>query len=295
MDVAAPSYGLIEWRSEDGLRLVARIYGCGRPGAVPVVCLPGLTRNARDFERLAEHVSGHPSAARPVIAFDFRGRGQSDWGPPESYTPMTEAADVLAGLAFMGIDRCAVVGTSRGGIVAMLIAAMRGELIERVVLNDIGPRIEPGGLDRVARAMRAAAPSSDWVEAAAGMRATYADVFPGFGDPDWDRLARQLCRTDGDRIVLDYDPRLIRVFDGFDPATFHVDLWPAYASLAAVPLMVVRGALSDLVSPATVEAMRRGHPRFESCVVPDQGHAPVLWERWVLERISGFLADAPLG
>lgn len=288
MNRAVASPGRVDWTATDGVRLVARVAGHGREGTTPVICLPGLTRNGRDFEALAEHLADRPRP-RATIAFDLRGRGESDAADPATYTPMQETTDVLAGLDVMGVTRASIVGTSRGGIVAMLIAATRPGLLERVVLNDVGPFIEPAGLSRVERAMRAAAPAPDWPTMALRLAETNADVFPLFETADWERYARQLCRERDGEIVFDYDPGLVRVFDDFDPETFRGDLWQVYAALRRTPVMAVRGALSDLVTAATVEAMRRCHPVFDSCVVPDQGHAPVLWERSVLDRIAAFL------
>lgn len=290
MNLAVPAR-LAEWTAPDGVRLVARIHGMGGGGAAPpVVCLPGLTRNGRDFAALAAGLTRR-AAPRQVISFDFRGRGGSDAADPSTYTPVQEMADVAAGLDALGISRASAVGTSRGGIVAMLLAGARPDLFDRVVLNDVGPFIEAAGLARVQRAMRAAAAAPDWPTMALRIAETYADVFPHFRSADWDRYARQLCREAEGEIVFDYDPGLLHVFDDFDPATFRGDLWAIYLALKDTPVMAVRGALSDLVSPATIETMRRCHPRFESCVVPDQGHAPVLWESSILERIGDFLDE----
>lgn len=284
-----PAHALLEWRSDDGVPLSARVYGGGRSDRTPLVCLPGLTRNARDFEALARHVANHPTAARQVIAFDYRGRGASGYAPPETYTPAREAEDVAEGLDYAGVRRAVFLGTSRGGILTLLLAVARPELVAGAVLNELGPTIDGRGLKRIARQMGAVRPMAGWDEAVAAVEASFRSIYPGFGPDDWRRLAGQLCRETADGVVFDYDPALARIFDGFDPDTFHLDLWPAFACLAGRPVMVIRGALSDLLTAATVEAMIRRHPGLVPLVVPDQGHAPVLWERSVLERIAAFL------
>jgi len=289
MDQTAPTYGLIEWQAADGVHLAARIYGAGSADALPLVCLPGLTRNARDFEAVASHFASRTRQARAVLTFDYRGRGASAWGAPASYTSEQEVDDILAGLAFAGIDRAIFLGTSRGGIATMMIANRVPQMVAGAILNDIGPTVGMVGLARIVERMRAVAPMSDWEATARTISESYRNIYPAFGEAEWQRLARQFCREHEGCIVYDYDPDLVRMFDDFDPKTFRLDLWPLFNGMRGIPTMVIRGALSDLLSAATVEAMIRRHPGLEACVVPDQGHAPVLWERSVLERIARFL------
>lgn len=283
------TYGVLEWESDDGVRLAARIYGAGNTRALPLVCLPGLTRNARDFETLAEAIANHPRAPRQVICFDYRGRGESGWAAPATYTTDREAADVISGLAVAGVPKAVFLGTSRGGQVIMDIALTRPDLIAGCVLNDIGPFIDREGLTRISKYVGKTRPARTWEEAAERLKAVMGSHFPAFRQEDWVRFARQLLREGEEGIVPDYDPALAEVFADYDPATFTADLWPGFLALKSTPMLVIRGGLSDILSAATVEAMRRSRPDLQVEQIPDQGHAPVLWEPSVVERIATFL------
>lgn len=297
----AAGFDRFTWTSEDGLTLVAHDYrppanslGRKRRAATPVVCLPGLTRNARDFHAVAIHLSRDSEPCRRVFAVDFRGRGESDRGPGETYNPQREMRDLVQGLEAAGIGEAVFLGTSRGGIVAMLLALEAPERIRAAILNDIGPTIERAGLARIARYVGVPADVSSWAEAAALLREAQGAMYPELETADWERYARQLLRETGDGLEFDYDPALADAFRTFDPEGPLPDLWPAFKALSERPVLVIRGALSDILSAASVESMRRACPDLTVCLVHDQGHAPLLWDRFTHDAIQHFLASHAL-
>ena len=273
--------------TKDGVRLHADAYGPSESAAT-VICLPGLTRNGRDFDALARALVTSDAIAQRVIALTLRGRGRSEHAGAETYTVGQELADVLAAMDEWEIARASFVGTSRGGLIAMLLAASAPERIGRVVLNDIGPLIEPAGLARIAAGVGKQMEFASFAALGETLRGTLGPQFPRMGEDEWTRMARQLASECGGGVRLDYDPRLSEIFrqtsDGPAP-----DLWPAFAALSSKPLLVVRGAYSDILSAATVEAMRRRHPTMQTLVVVNEGHAPLLWDRHSVETIKAFL------
>ncbi|MER2537322.1 MAG: alpha/beta hydrolase [Rhizobiaceae bacterium] len=276
--------------ASDGLRLHARIY---EGTSDPVVCLPGLTRNARDFHELALHLSGPAGGGHRVVVFDYRGRGQSasdpDW---KKYDVRVEAADVLTGLDALGIARAHVIGTSRGGLVMHVLAATRAALFLSAVLNDIGPVVEAQGLLDIRAYLEKAARPRSFAEAAAAQRAVHGAAFPALADADWDRLARALHRDEGGVPVADFDPALLNVLIAFDPAKPAPDLWPLFDRLAGLPLMVIRGENSSLLSAETLAEMARRHPACETITATGQGHPPMLETGDLPQRIAAFLDRA---
>ncbi len=279
-------------RSADGLSLYCRDYRppAGIQAAAPtVLCVPGLTRNCRDFESLALWLS----ATHRVLTPDLRGRGRSDYDPdPRRYQPLTYVGDLATLLRALGVQQVFWIGTSLGGLLAMLMAAMRPELLRGVVLNDVGPQIDPAGAARIAEYVGRLPPVRTWEDAAAQARLVNGTVLPDFNDEDWLRFARRAYRDDGTgQPVLDMDPRIgdvVRETTGPAP-----DLWPMFRALASVPTLVIRGALSDILSAQTLEKMRAVKPDLETLVLEGRGHAPTLDEpdcraaiRALLERVS---------
>ena len=277
------------WRAADGTALFARDYPAGDGEArLPVVCLHGLTRNSRDFEAVAPWIAGQ---ARRVLACDVRGRGRSAWADPATYQPAVYAADVLALLDALGIARAVVVGTSMGGLIAMALAAIAPGRLAGAVVNDVGPELAPAGLARIAAYAGRTPEITDWAAAAACARELNATAFPAYGEADWAAFARRLFReADGGRIALDYDPAIRAPAP--DPGAAATDLWPFVGQLAGEgrPLLLVRGALSDLLAPETVQAMRQCAPAMAYAEVPGVGHAPMLTEPEAKAAIADFLA-----
>ena len=260
----------------DGLRLSGRLYGTLTPGTLPFVCLPGLTRNARDFHALAEALAGLPDP-RPLAAFDYRGRGRSEWSPDAaSYSVLQEARDVLVGLEHLGIDRAVFIGTSRGALIIHLLAMMAPEMIASAVLNDAGPRIEAEGLMAIRSYVGLSGPFPDWAAATEHVRTIYAPSFPALSHSDFDRMARATFIETGNGIVADHDPNLARQLALLDLDQPLPELWNAFEALSAVPLLVIRGEHSTLLSRATVDRMQSRHPDLAAVEVAGQGHAPLL-------------------
>lgn len=273
--------------ASDGLNLFARIY----PGEGPALLLMhGLTRNSADFSPLARHLAGRYR----LIVPDQRGRGLSDPDPdPSHYRPDIYSADMFALLDGLGIDRIGLIGTSMGGLVAMVMAFMQPERICGVVFNDVGPALDPAGLARIQGYVGPGSAFDSWPAAAARCARINAEAFPDFGPEDWLAFAHRTCRQDSeDRISFAYDPAISQSIKGDDPNTVPPDLWPLWDALSAKPVLVVRGEQSDLLSAPTVVRMGERHSGpFMAIDVPRRGHAPLLDEPEALEAINLFLRD----
>jgi pimeloyl-ACP methyl ester carboxylesterase len=280
----------VAYSSHDGLALFVRDYGDRASPWLPVVCLPGLTRSGRDFHDLAVHLSSHRHRPRRVAVFDYRGRGRSQWDENrDNYTPLVEMADVFDGMAALGIARAVVVGTSRGGIIGMLMGVARPATVAALVLNDIGPAIEPLGLARIKSYVGRTPVPDDWADAAGIQRRLHGNQFTQWNDADWDSFARLTYRDVDGGPVGDYDPALANTFDGVDFDQPIPAMWDEFGSLKAVPVLVIRGENSDLLSEATVSRMSAVHPRVESVTVAGEGHPPLLRQPQLLNRISAFI------
>ena len=272
--------------SGDGLRLYCRIYAAQRPGGLPVLCLPGLTRNSRDFVELASHLSSQ----REVLTADLRGRGRSAWDPdPTHYQLATYVEDIGLLLQSRALSRVLVVGTSLGALMGMVMAAMKPDRIAGVVLNDAGPEFDPAGIRRIAGYAGKLPPVSSWAEAGAQAKSVYGGALPGLTEEDWLDYARRGYRENAAGVpVPDIDPKIAEAFR--NPATAPRDLWPVFSQIKGVPMLVIRGALSDLLSAATVARMAREKPELEHITVANRGHAPLLNEPPCLAAIDAFVA-----
>ncbi|TCP37334.1 alpha/beta hydrolase [Sphingomonas sp. BK235] len=278
----------VYWWSADGLRLHARDYpGPAGDASPPLLCLPGLTRNVRDFEPLVAALDGR----RRVLAVEFRGRGESGYAKdPMTYVPLTYAQDVVALLTQESVERVVAVGTSLGGIVTMLLAGMLPGRIAGALLNDIGPAIEPGGLARIRGYVGKPSNYPTWLHAARGLQESNADAYPGWTIERWLAMAKRLYRLNSaGRIVLDYDMRIAEPFR-LPGGEAGPDLWRALAALGEAPVVVARGERSDILSEATAIRMTETLPRAERVTVPGVGHAPLLDEPVLLPAIDRLLA-----
>ena len=274
----------------DGLRLHARLYGKADPDLLPVVCLPGLTRNARDFHRLALFLSTDAPTPRYVIAFDYRGRGESAYDPNwQNYTVGTELADLLHGLATLGIARAHFIGTSRGGLIMQVLAAIRPDLIASAVLNDIGPVIEREGLDQIRGYLANPTRILSVSEAIDSQKAVHGKAFSALTDDDWAAMADAIYRVDNGVPVPDFDPQLIKTLTTADPHQPLPELWTQFEALAPKPVLVIRGANSLLLSEATLQKMAQYGATVETTTVAGQGHAPLLESGDLPHRISALL------
>lgn len=282
----APSEGrIVHIAAQDDLRLAARLFGRQRPGRLPVLCLAGLSRNSRDFIALGQYLA----ESRLVAALDSRGRGLSAsdrrW---ENYAPLVETQDAMAAAAALGIEKAVIVGTSRGGILAMILGALRPGLLGGVVLNDIGPVIEGTGLARIKKYLSSRRPLRSWDDAMAACKRVQAAHFPALDESDWRVMAEATFMEENGALKPRFDPNLLKMVDGIDLERAVPVLWSQFDSLAGVPVLSVRGEHSDILRPETVDAMEDRHPHFERLTVPGQGHAPLLRDLPTLERIAAF-------
>lgn len=280
---------VVRFRSQDGLSLAARIFDAVRSDRQPLLCLPGLSRNSRDFSKLGAFFSRHAHEPRTVVALDYRGRGLSDADPDwRNYSPLVEAQDVLTAVTVLGVERAMVVGTSRGGIIAMLLGALRPALLAGIVLNDIGPVLEGTGLARIKKYLSAKRTIRTWGDAIAATRDNSGGQFPALADDDWRAFAESYFAETATGLAPQFDSNLIQIVQGLDLAEKIPALWPQFSSLAGKPVLAIRGELSDLLSPRTFAAMAERHPGLEQLTVPGQGHPPLLRDPPTLERLAAF-------
>ena len=281
---AARGYADCYFTVRDGLRLHYRDY----PGAAdkpPLLCLPGLTRNSRDFAEFAERYSPRFR----VITLDFRGRALSDYDPvPARYNPLTYAGDVVELLDHLQIDRAIFVGTSLGGLVTMVIAATAPQRIAAAIINDVGPDVDPAGIERILSYVGNDRRFKDWDEAGEMVAASHQGKFDHFTHQDWVAMAKRNCREENGEIRFDYDMAIAEPFKEAGP-TPQVDPWPFFAALGAMPLLVVRGANSDLLTAETAAKMQSVAPAMTLAVIPGVGHAPDLGEPEAVAAIDEFL------
>lgn len=285
LEHTAPAHRYI--RASDGLRLHYLEYSCADPARLPLVCLPGLARTADDFERVAAHALAQ---GRRVLALDYRGRGRSDWDPDwRHYDLDVEQDDILGVFADAGIDAAVFLGTSRGGLHAMRLAAARPGLVRAAILNDIGPKIENESLLRIKRYVGKLPPLRSMADAVALMRFSAGQTFAGVAAQDWETYARQTFEMKDGQVVLRYDPELAHTLDGVATDTEYETFWDEFAALASLPLLAIRGETTDLLSLDTLAEMQRLAPGMEIFTVPGQGHAPLLLDAPTLDRIAAFL------
>ncbi len=278
--------------TRDGLRLYGRHYRSrASTGARPVLCLPGLTRNSRDFEKVAEALALHPETPRDVFTLDSRGRGKSeharDW---RDYVVPIEMHDVIDFMTMTGLYDAGIIGTSRGGIISMVLGAAQPARIGAVVLNDIGPVIETDGLIRIAGYVGRTPIPKSWSDAARQVRELMRRDFPDLGEAEAEVVARQLMNERNGKPVAGYDAKIGRSFSVLDGPM--PKLWAQFDSLKQVPLLVIRGGNSDLLTAATVDEMHKRHPMMASITVPGEGHAPLLRDASSINHITTFFAEA---
>jgi len=272
----------------DGLRLHYRDYP-GSPDKPPLLCLPGLTRNVKDFESFAERFSPD----HRVLALEFRGRGESDYDPiPARYVPPTYADDVIQLLDELTIENAIFVGTSLGGLVTMAVAVMGPDRIAAAVLNDVGPALSPIGLERIRNYVGGDSRFQSWDEAADTLARNNGGVPPSYAHADWVKMAHRVCRVEHGVIRFDYDQAIAIPFET-SGATPTIDMWPLFQALGQKPLLVIRGQLSDLLMASGLEKMHEAVPAMKSVTVPGVGHAPMLDEPEAVQAIDAFLTGLP--
>lgn len=281
-----PEFRAHRWLSADGLILYSRVYDTAGPAATSVLCLPGLTRNSKDFEDLALHLSPRYC----VICPDLRGRGLSEADPVwQNYHPGTYLADLAGLVTGLRVQRLAVIGTSLGGLLAMLLPASLPGVIAGLVLNDIGPEIDPVGSARIKAYAGKLPPVRSWEEAVAQLRVVFGAAWPGLPDDTWARLARRTYREDATRTpTLEYDSKVGEALRAAPEAAG--DLWPLWSQLGTLPVLAIRGALSDILSASTFARMQHEKPDLIPLTVAMRGHVPLLDEPECLAAIDAFLA-----
>jgi pimeloyl-ACP methyl ester carboxylesterase len=272
--------------SQEGLRLFARVYPAPAAAAPTVVCLHGLMRTGRDFEELATHLAAHSR----VIVPDVRGRGLSARDPNfNNYQIPIYLTDLLRMLAGLAAVRVTLIGTSMGGLMAMVLAAMQPDVVAGIVLNDVGPEVDPAGLARIRGYAGKAPPVRDWAGALAQVRAVYGAALPGLDDARLMELARAGYREDEHGVPQpDADPLIAEPLK--DTSGAAPNLWPLWAAIARVPMLAIRGAQSDILSEAALARMQREKPDLRTLSVANRGHAPLLDEPECIAAIEEFLA-----
>ncbi len=276
------------WTSRDGLKLHYRDYAGGagqdRP---PVLCLPGLTRNARDFERLAAHLAGEWR----VICPDLRGRGDSGYAKDSaSYNPLQYADDLAALFEQAGLTSVVAIGTSLGGLLTMILAMSGPERMAGAVLNDIGPEVDAAGIERIRGYVGQGRSFPTWMHAARALEESQGSSFPDFEISDWVSMAKRCMMVGGNgRIHFDYDMKIAEPFSK-PGGEAGVDLWPGLDALAGRPSLLLRGEMSDILSADTHRRMAARLPLAEAVVVPHVGHAPTLDEPEAVAAIERLLA-----
>lgn len=285
----------------DGLKLYARVYEPAVSNEnLPLICLPGLTRNSRDFHELALSLASHADTPRKVVAFDYRGRGRSEYDPDwKNYNIRVEAFDIIAGLKALEIGQAVFLGTSRGGFIVHILAAIAPQLLAGVIFNDIGPEIVSEGFRQIADYLFKAKNPGGWEQAAELQLGVHGKAFSALTMADWERFSHAIYREDIDQqgrgiIRSDYDPNLLKTLEGIDFTVKFPDLWPQFDLMAELPILVVRGENTTLLAQETVDEMRRRHAGLQFINVRGQGHAPFLETGELPWLIAAFAAGVDL-
>lgn len=282
-------YSERSWQSAEGLTLYFRDYGQAndRP---PVLCLHGLTRNSKDFEDVAAHIADQ---GWRVIVPDMRGRGKSDYAEDSAtYAVPHYIGDVLALLEQEGIEKFVSIGTSMGGLMTMLIAQAMPQRIAAALLNDIGPVVDPAGIDKIRTYLGQGRSFPTWMHAARALEEVHGESHPSFDTEDWIAMAKRgMTVCSNGRIAFDYDMKIADPFNDADENAVPPDLWPGFEALASNPLLLVRGGLSALLSADAFAEMQKRAPNADVVVVEDAGHAPTLDEPEVRTAIDSLLAS----
>jgi pimeloyl-ACP methyl ester carboxylesterase len=277
----------IVWTSHDGLKLYAAHYG-PQDSKVTVLCMHGLTRNHKDFEPMIEGLG----MDMRFVSVDVRGRGKSDRDPSgKSYAPPVYVQDMATLTAHLNLDELILIGTSMGGLMAMLMAKAFPEKIKGIVMNDVGPEVNPAGLKRIAGYAGGNETFDSWGDAAAAIGRTQAGVYPDYGEEAWMEFARRTCveRDDG-KIGFDYDPVIVQGMGSTSPGwRVNFAMWRVFATLKSIPLLIIRGETSDILTKKTAKRMLRRHKTSQLLTVPERGHTPFLDEPVSLHAIGKFL------
>ena len=285
-----PDYQEIYYNSADGLRLYARDYQRSEQQSrdqTPLLCMHGLTRNSADFEDLCEVLANRYR----LVVVDQRGRGRSAYDPnAANYNPLVYVQDMFALLRQLKITSVILLGTSMGGIMAMMMAAMQPDVVKALIINDIGPAVAPTGLARIQRYVGKLSPVTNWQEAVAQTKQINQLAFPDFTDPDWLAFAKRIYQEDADsNLKLAHDPAIATPIDASEGQSLSVNLWPVFEQISDKPILLIRGELSDILALECVAEMQRIKPNLDYSEIANVGHAPLLSEPAAVAAIQTFL------
>ena len=283
------NYEDVWYQSGDGLRLYARDYPC-RDSTIdhqqPLLCMHGLTRNSEDFAGLADHLGGRYR----VLSVDQRGRGRSEYDSVTSnYTPLTYVQDMFTLLDQLDLAEVILVGTSLGGLMSFLMSAMQPRRIRAMIINDIGPEVDPRGLERIKSYVGKSTPVSSWDDAVARAREIAEVAFPDFSDEQWLDFTRGIYREEDGVFTLDYDPAISQPLDDDDSGVVPPDLWAVFEAITSIPMLLIRGESSDILARSCVDGMRSRKADLQVSEIPRRGHAPTLTEPASIAAIDVFL------
>lgn len=278
--------------ARDGLKIAGRKYGWANKDPNPVVCLAGITRNANDFHDLALYLASSKGGNRRIVSIDYRGRGQSEYDSDwRNYTLSVEAEDTIDILTALGLGQVNFIGSSRGGLIIMMLATMRPGIIKSAVLNDIGPVIDATGLVRIWRTYEnEILPSS--LEEAARLRERLGKVTsPAFSADDWAKEAHRLYKVENGKLALQFDKKLLTSLRSINLDERLPDMWPDFAALIQIPTLAIRAENTDILSQETFDAMQMLHPKMKTAIAQGQNHAPILSVGGLDNQIADFLRD----
>lgn len=280
------------YTTDDGLKLYLRDYSAKDQSDInlPIICLPGLSRNTRDFHKLAMHLSQVTPSPHRVISLDYRGRGNSDWDDKkENYNIVREAQDVLLAMSHLNIPKANFIGTSRGGLIIHILATINLDAISAVVFNDIGPVIELAGLLEIQDYLEQSRLPKSWDDAAQMQKELHGTSFTDLSDQDWLDMADEIYVEKNNKILPDFDVAVVNSIKTLDSATQLPTLWDQFALLANNPILTIRGENSTLFSEKTLDAMGQRHANHKAITVANQGHPPNLHTEGLAEQIAEFL------
>lgn len=283
------------FQTDDGLKLYLRDYQAknGPHKTLPVICLPGLSRNSRDFDKLAQILSHEYNDNYRVITLDYRGRGNSQWDEnKKNYNIIREAQDVIIAMDYLGIPKAHFIGTSRGGLILHILATMKLDALAAIVFNDIGPHIELKGLLEIQEYLSKAQRPKSWNEAAEMQKRVHGQEFTELADNDWQDMAREIYIERDGLIMPDFDPWVVDSIKTLDETTELPTLWDQFALLNEIPMMTIRGENSTLFSNETLDEMDKRHPHHTAITVLNQGHPPLLQSGDLPQQIYEFLNSA---
>ncbi|SFO81053.1 Pimeloyl-ACP methyl ester carboxylesterase [Cohaesibacter marisflavi] len=287
-----PTVKHFEITARDGLVLRGEAFGDSANKATPLLCLPGLTRTSRDFHPLAERLATDPDHPRFVLTLNSRGRGSSDYDKnPENYNVITEARDAIDAITAAGLHEVIILGTSRGGLLMLAIAAIQPNLIAGAIFNDIGPILDATGIARIKTYLTRSEPVKTWEDAVAYVKTANHKHFFGLAEEDWERMARMTFRDEGGVPKSDFDPYIAKALESIDLSETKIDLWPQFMALSHCPTLVLRGETSDILAATTAKEMVNRHPDCQLFEAKGHGHAPLLFVDSINDRIDAFLQE----